>query len=174
MVFHRDGSDKRMILNYNNAYTANFKISIPDCPELDFYATSTNIPTTTLNAIEIPYQDVRVKVPDNRFLWDEITIQFIMDENLYVYELIKDWQYDVRNNEKWQNGLKDIIILPLDSNKVIEYSFKMEGAWPMMIGGWQYTSGSTVSDPIVIDITFPYQHFSIERIKPIDFKIVRD
>lgn len=161
-----------MIFNYNNAISANFKITIPDLPQLEFYAVSTNIPTTSLNPIEVNYQDTRVKVPDNKFIWDDITIQFIMDENLYVYELLKGWQYAVREKELWQNGLKDINLLPLDSNKVVEYSFNLQGSWPTMISGWQYTSNSTISDVILFDVTFSYQHFDINRIKPLDFKIV--
>ena len=161
-----------MILNYNNAYTSNFKITFPKIQELEFYATTTNIPGTVLNAIEIPYQDVRAKVPDNKYQWDDITIQFIMDEDLYVYELIKRWQVAVRDRAMWQEGLKEINIIPLDSNKVISYSFKLEGAWPNMLSGWQYTTNAISSDIITFDVTFSYQNFSIAREKPLDFKIV--
>lgn len=162
-----------MIFNYNQAIAANFKITIPSVPELEFYALTINIPTVSLGPIEVPYQDARLKVPDNKYIWDDITISFILDEDLYAYELIKDWNYDVRNKEFWQAGIKDINIIPLDSNKNIEFSFLATGAWPNMIGGWQYTSASSISDFLTFDVTFSYQTLQIKRLKPLDFKIVQ-
>lgn len=170
-IFNKD-KDKKMIFNYNNAIPTNFKLTFPELPELEYYALSTNVPTTTLNPIEVPFRDVSAKIPDNRYHWDDITVQLIMDENLYAYEIMKQWQYDIREEGMWQNGLKDINLIPLDSNKNIEYSFKFHGAWPNMVGGWQYTSNASTSDIISFDVTFSYQHFEIVRIKPIDFKIV--
>lgn len=163
-----------MILNYNQAMTANFKITFPKIPELEFYATSVNIPTVTLSPIEVNWQNVRAKVPDNKFVWDDLTVQFILDENLHVYEILKDWNEDARNIEHWLDALKDINIIPLDSNKIIEYSFLFEGAWPNMISGWQYTHGSNVSDYIVFDCIFSYQNFKIVRQKPLDFRIINN
>ena len=93
-----------MILNYNPAITSNFKITIPGEQKLEFYAHSVNIPTITLSPIEVPYQDSRIKVPDNRYIWDDLTIQFILDEDLYSYELLRDWLIKVRSEDLWQKG----------------------------------------------------------------------
>lgn len=161
-----------MILNYNQAINANFKIQIPGEHELEFYAVSTNIPTVSLSPIEVPWQDSRLKVPDNKYIWDDLTIQFILDEDLYSYELLRDWLIKVRSEDLWQKGLKDINIIPLDSNKNVEYSFVAQGAWPNMIGGWQYTSASNISEYITFDVTFSYQHLDIKRTKPLGFSII--
>lgn len=159
------------ILNYNNALSANFKITFPHIPELEFYAVSVNIPTTQLNGIEVSYRDTRAKVPDNKYIWDDINIQFIMDENLYVYELLKKWLDNVRNNQNWLSTLRDIVIIPLDSNKTMEFSFKLENSFPTTINGWQYNSALMSSEAIVFDITFAFQHFEIKRLNQLDFEI---
>ena len=52
-------------------------------------------------------------------------------------EILKDWQKAVRERQNWQDGLLDMFIVPLDSNKVIEYKFSFQGAWPNMVSGWQ-------------------------------------
>ena len=65
-----------MILNYNNALNANFKIAFPKISDLEFYAHSINVPTIQLNPIEVKYQDSRAKVPDNFYSWDDVTIQY--------------------------------------------------------------------------------------------------
>lgn len=161
-----------MILNYNSAITSNFKVTIPGEQKLEFYAHSINIPTTTLSPIEVNYKDTRIKVPDNKYIWDDITIQFLLDEDLYSYELLRGWLIKVRSEEYWQKGLKDINILPLDSNKNIEYSWVAQGAWPNMIGGWQYSSGQSGSEFIMFDVTFSYQHLDIKRNKPLNFSII--
>ena len=159
------------ILNYNNALSANFKITIPNKQELEFYAMSVNVPTTQLSAIEVSYRDTRAKVPDDKFIWDDITIQFMLDENIYSYELFKNWLDDVRNNQNWLTALRDINIQPLDSNKALEYSFKLENAFPTIINGWQYNSTLMNSEAIVFDVTFAYQQFIIQRLKPLNFSI---
>lgn len=161
-----------MILNYNQAISANFKVTFPKIHELEFYATSINIPTVSLSPIEVNWQNVRAKVPDNKYVWDDLTIQFILDENLYAYEILKDWNEDARNNEFWLESLRDIVILPLDSNKNIEYSFYFDGGWPNMLSGWQYTHTTNTSDYIVFDCVFSYQNFRIKRQKPLDFRII--
>lgn len=162
----------KKMFNYNQSIASNFKILIAGKQELEFFATTINIPTLSLSPIEIPYQDVRAKVPDNRFMWDDLTINFILDEEIYSYELLKNWMYDVRNKDKWATGIKDVHIIPLDSNKGIEFSFLAEGAWPNMIAGWQYTSTSTVSDYITFDVTFSYQNLDIRRLTPLSFSII--
>ena len=161
-----------MILNYNNALNANFKIAFPKISDLEFYAHSINVPTIQLNPIEVKYQDSRAKVPDNFYSWDDVTIQFMMDEEFYSYELLLDWNKKVRNTEFWQNGLMDIHIIPLDSNKNIEYSFYFHGAWPSTLMGWQYSSTMSTSESIIFDVLFAYQDLTIKRIKPLDFSIV--
>lgn len=160
------------MFNYNQSIASNFKILIGGKQELEFFATTVNIPTLSLGPIEVPYQDTRAKIPDNRFMWDDLTINFILDEELYSYELIKNWMYDVRNKEKWLTGIKDVHIIPQDSNKSIEFSFLAQGAWPNMIAGWQYASTSTISDYITFDVTFSYQHLDIKRLRPLSFSIV--
>lgn len=161
-----------MKINYNNAITSNFKLTFPSKPELEFKATSVNVPGVTLSPIEVPYRDTRAKVPDNRYMWDDLNVQFVMDEDLYVYELITKWNQDVRNKEFWQSSLIDVNIVPLDSNKIIEYCFVAEGCWPSMIGSWQYSTTSSISDYIMLDVTFSYQNFRIQRVKPLEFSIV--
>lgn len=158
-----------MQLNYNQAITSNFRIEIPRLPQLELYATDVNIPGVTLDAIEKPYQDVRIKLPDNKYTWDDLNISFILDEDLYVYELIRKWNEKVRNTEMWQDGLYDINIIPLDSNKNINYKFSLEGAFPTMIGGWQYTTGSTSTTFLTFDVSFAFQHFGFKREKELDF-----
>jgi hypothetical protein len=160
------------ILNYNNALSANFKITFPKFPELEFYAVSINIPTTQLSAIEVAYRDTRAKVPDDKFEWDDINIQFILDENLYVYELMKKWNTDARNVPNWLDAMLDIVVQPLDSNKSIEYSFVLQGAFPTVVNGWQYNSALMSSEAISFDVVFAYQDFSIKRIKELEFHLI--
>lgn len=159
-------------MSYNEALTSNFKILFPSIPLLELKAMSVNIPGIQLNPIEMPYQDERIKVPDNKYIWDDVTIQFIMDENLYTYELIRDWMSKVRDREYWKDGLKDIRLVPLDSNKDIEISFLCVGAWPNMISSWQYTHNSSGSEAITIDVSFSYQDLIISRLKPLSFSIL--
>ena len=161
-----------MIINYNNAITSNFRISFPKNQQLEFMAMSVNVPTVSLGTIEQPYQNTRLKLPDNKFEWDDITIEFIMDENLLVYELIKDWISDARQDQpEWQKAIKTINILPLDSNKNIEYSFELQGCFPTNITGWSYTSNSSISEYVTFSVSFAYQHLEIKRIKPLNFRI---
>lgn len=160
------------ILNYNNALSANFRITFPKLKDLEFYAMMINIPTTQLSAIEVNYRDTRAKVPDNKFVWDDITIQFIMDENLYSYELLKKWLDKVRNEQSWLGALQDIVIQPLDSNKALEYSFILENSFPTVINGWQYNSTLVSSEAITFDVTFAYQNFEIKRLNNLDYSFI--
>lgn len=159
------------VINYNNALSANFLVTFPNKKELEFYAMNVNIPTTQLSAIEVSYRDTRAKVPDDKYIWDDITIQFMLDENLYSYELFMNWLNDVRNNQKWLSTLRDLVIVPLDSNKNIEYSFKLENAFPTIINGWQYNSTLLGSESITFEVTLAYQQFIIQRLKPLDITI---
>lgn len=161
-----------VVLNYNQAISSNFKIELPSIPDLEFYAQSINMPTFSLGAIEVAYQDERAKIPDNKFEWDEITIQFTMDEELYVYEILLDWIKKARKTEAlWEKSLKDINLIPLDSNKNIEFHISAVGAFPTNINGWHYTSTNATTEYITLDVSFAYQDISISRVKPLSFSI---
>lgn len=160
------------ILNYNSALSANFRITFPKLPELEFYAMSVNIPTTQLSAIEVNYRDVRAKVPDDKFEWDDVSIQFVLDENIYSYELLKNWNSDARNVQNWLDAMLDINIQPLDSNKALEYSFVLQQAFPTTVNGWQYSHALMGSETVTFDVTFAYQDFRINREKPLKFSMI--
>lgn len=158
--------------NYNNALDTNFKITFPNHinSDLELNAVSANIPGITLQAINQNYKDIRVKLPDNLYDWDDITITFLMDEDLYTFELLYNWVKSV-NHDNMDKTFHDIDILPLDGNKKLNYSFLYKKAWPTNISGWQYTTMGNDANAIMFDVTFAYQDFCIKRLKPLSIII---
>lgn len=160
-----------MRLNYNNAIQTSFLLSIPEVPTLNFAVQSTNMPSINLNAIETKYQDVRAKIPDNVYVWDDLSVTLLMDEDFYAHELLTEWMKAAREKKEWTKPLKDIRIELLDSNKNSNFSFLFKGAWPNNITGWSMMSNTAASDIVTFDVMFSFQDLQLVRDVPLEFKI---
>ena len=81
----------REIKNKNFLSPTGFKFSLEKAPKVDFFANSVNIPGINLGVAvqSTPLKDLMI--PGDKLVYNDFSIQFMVDENMENYLEIHDW-----------------------------------------------------------------------------------
>lgn len=128
-----------------------------------YYAQSGDIPTATLNKATTNYFAGRFTVPTVR-TWDHNwSTQILMDENLTIYHVLRDWQQlmsSYRNNGGGYRILPDVnlrVSILDGTHQYITTSYVLAGVWPKDIGEiqLQYANEASINP---LQVSFSYQY----------------
>jgi len=68
-----------------------FKFQTTKLPRVEFNCITANIPGITLTEINQPTRLIPIKIPGNDLEFEDLTISFIVDEDLTNYRSVHDW-----------------------------------------------------------------------------------
>ena len=68
-----------------------FKFQISKLPRVEFNSIQANIPGITLTEINQPTRLMPVRIPGNDLTFEDLTVTFIVDEDLTNYRSVHDW-----------------------------------------------------------------------------------
>ena len=68
-----------------------FKFQISKLPRVEFNCIQSNIPGITLTEINQPTRLMPVRIPGNDMTFEDLTVTFIVDEDLTNYRSVHDW-----------------------------------------------------------------------------------
>lgn len=134
---------------------------------LEFFANTVSHPTVSITAAPLNFRRADTFQPGDKLNFDELSIDAIMDENMYVYNEVFDWVTGlVEENQKPQNlraGLEDtatydISVLVLNSNNNTIRTIQYKNAFPTTLGTINFNTNTGV-EPIVCSMTFRYDTF---------------
>lgn len=136
---------------------------------LEFFANTVSHPTVSLQPATVPFRRSDTFQPGDKLNFDELAIDAIMDENMYVYNEVYDWMKGlVEENIKPQNlraGIDDtagydISVLILNSSNNVVRTIVYKDCFPTTLGTvtLQTTTGSV--DSITFPVTFRYTTFN--------------
>jgi hypothetical protein len=69
-----------MATNRNQALGTSFKLDIPGLEAFNYFVQETEIPSISMAGVSVPYQSYQTNVPSNRLEFDELPVQFLIDE----------------------------------------------------------------------------------------------
>jgi len=81
------------INNRNFLSGIGFKFNLGKYPKVDFFCNTARIPEITLATATQPSYLKDIDVPENKLSFGDLTIQFLVDENLENYRIVHDWMY---------------------------------------------------------------------------------
>ena len=134
---------------------------------LEFFANTVSHPTVTLAATTASFRRADTYQPGDKLNFDELSIDALMDENMFVYNEVFDWISGlVEENQKPQNlragrddtATYDISVLVLNSNNNITRTILYKNAFPTTLGTINFTTNAGL-EPITCPITFRYDTF---------------
>ncbi|CAL9999746.1 tail tube [Vibrio phage D479] len=158
----------------NLAMKNNFRLDIPDSAFDNFVWQIQNltIPGVSLEIAPIVNGPKYAKIANNHVAgsatsYDDLTITFIVDEELLTYKELLSWMLTMNNptgGSEFEGKIPATMLLHiLDNNKdKIMASFKFINPFPKSIGDieWTYTEQGDV-DAITCDVTFEYSYFDM-------------
>ena len=68
-----------------------FKFQISKLPRVEFNCIQANIPGVTLTEINQPTRLIPVRIPGNDMTFEDLSVTFIVDEDLTNYRSVHDW-----------------------------------------------------------------------------------
>ena len=81
------------INNRNFLSGIGFKFNLGKYPKVDFFCNTARIPEITLATATQPSYLKDIDVPETKLSFGDLTIQFLVDENLENYRIVHDWMY---------------------------------------------------------------------------------
>jgi hypothetical protein len=77
--------------NINPLSPVGFQFSIQKLPSLSFFCQEVNLPGLTLGEPEFVNPFARVPIPGETITYDQLIVQFLVDEDMKNYKSIYDW-----------------------------------------------------------------------------------
>jgi len=162
----------------NKSFLSNnkYEFVIDRLPHVTFFIQSVVIPDVSLVGTQVPSPYVSVPIPGNILNYGELTVTYIMDEDMKAWREIYDWMYNLGNPES-RNKIGDLtqtlgrrnsvtsdaslLIKSNANNPRVKFTFK--DIFPTTLGG--LTLSSTEGQEFITStISFLYSHYTVDSI----------
>lgn len=161
--------------NLNYLSPLNFKISLKRAPHIEFFIQHFDLPGIALPGPEFkqPFQDV--PIPGEHMTFDDLRIEFIVDEDLKNYLEIHNWIRALGKPTKFEeyaeiasqtsysgNGIySDITLSILTNLKNANYEINFIDCWPTALSGMSFLTTDEDVKYITATATFKYNYYDI-------------
>jgi hypothetical protein len=169
------------IQNRNFLSPVGFKFTINRVPKVSFFGNSVNIPGLTLGLATQPTYLKDIDLPGDKVIFDDLTLRFLVDENLENYMEVQKWIrglgypeslaeiYNFQNENKnlqqpdnsQLNLYSDATLVILNSNQVANFKLKFKDVFPYSLSSLQFDSSDTDIQYFTADVTFKYTIYNI-------------
>ena len=152
-----------------------FKFALSKFPEVTYFCQAANIPGISVGSIEVGTPRKAVYMPGDEVIFEELSIRFVVDENLKNWLSIYDWiralgtptsrdaeQYAKRKKE--DELTTEGILTVLTSNMNPQMHVKFHDLFPLSLSGISFDTGATDVEYISADVSFRYDLYEIENL----------
>ena len=157
----------------NLAKSTNYRLNIHLLPETQFWLTTCNLPTFSVNEVTIPdpIHGYRYK-STNTSTVAPLTVTFLVDEDYSNYMEILDLMYKAagpdmskRYKEGEDTGFDGSLHILSNNKNISDVVFTFHNLFPTILGELQMTNES--SEPLLTDLTLQYDFMSYESGTPL-------
>ena len=177
----RDPFDKQ-IQNRNPLSNVGFKFTLARFPKIDFFSTSANLPGLTLGVAQGANYWKELPLAGTRLTFEDLTLDFIVDENLVNYLTVHNWMRGLGFPE----SIQDFVDLVTDEENTIDIDLqytdgtlivlnnqfnsvsrvKFRGLFPYTLSGLQFDATNQDYQTLTATVTFKYTIYNIETVSP--------
>lgn len=163
--------------NRNFLSPAGFQFILEKDRNVDFFCTKANVPDLTLGVANQPSYNKMIDVPGDIIEFGDLTIEFLVDEDLKNYLAIHDWirglgfpnsPQDFKNlitDDNKQKDLKyqfsDATLLILNSSNNINFQVQFRDAYPYSLTGLDFDAGIDGEEFFTSTVSFKYTIYNI-------------
>jgi hypothetical protein len=170
-----------LLPNNINALTPNgFNFSITKLPEVSFFCQRVLIPSISLPTVDQLNPFINRPIPGEIMSFSELTVQFLIDENMSNYKSIFRWMVALgfpESHEQYKSFMgnqdstvyselarnySDATVGVLDAQNNITNSFKFYDIFPIALDPIQLESTAMDVNYVIGSATFKYSYFTID------------
>ena len=146
------------------AKTNLYSISITNkgMDDLDFHGKGTQLPSSDLGVIEIPYKGRKLKVPGQR-TFAEWTVTIMEMEDMSIRSALEKWMDELDKSDtgvRKSSEVVDIIVKLLKNNGSSSISYTLFGAFPTSIASVDLNFDEQTA-PLEYQVTFQYSFHTV-------------
>jgi hypothetical protein len=153
-----------------------FKFAVKKTPTLNFYVQNVNLPGMHLQQADIPNPLVSVPTPGDHILYDDLMINFKVNEDFTNWLEIHNWITGLGFPKNYGQhaaltaatvplgeGLtSDVSLIVMNSSRIPTYNIVFRNAFPISISSLIFDSTRTRDDYIDAAATFRYDFYEFE------------
>jgi len=166
--------------NLNELAQNKFKLVFKRLPNVTYFGQEVNIPGVSMTPIESPSPVNNLPLGGNKVRYEELQINFIVDEDLRNYLEIHDWivgigapqtpqqfqeliktnPYNIRMNDREYNIFSDASLIIVTNVMQPNVTFNFKNIFPISLSSIPFTTKDASTQ--VATATFVYESFSVE------------
>ena len=167
----------KQIENRNFLTGVAFKFNLTKLPKVDFFSNSTRIPELNLELTQQPSYLKNIDVPGERLTFGDLTLRFLVDENMENYLAVYDWlkglgfpetakQYKTLTTDKDgqkdnKEAFSDGTLRILNSNYREVAKVKFEDLFPTSLTSLDFDATNTDIQYFTAEATFKYTIYNL-------------
>tara|TARA_B100001250_G_scaffold285085_1_gene247123 strand:+ start:786 stop:1346 length:561 start_codon:yes stop_codon:yes gene_type:complete len=168
----------RQLKNRNFLSPAGFKFTLQRAPKVDFFSQSVNIPGINLGVAVQPTYLKDIATPGDKLVYNDLEIEFFIDENLVNYLQVHDWMralgfpehfgesipLDVNDQNPQQSAYSDGSLLVYNSSFVAVAKVDFSDLFPVSLTPISFSANATDINYIMATASFKYTIFNVESL----------
>jgi len=177
-----NNASSRQVPNRNFLYPTGFKLEIARAPTVGYFGQQANIPAMTLGVVEQPSYAKMIPRAGDIIEFDDLTLNFLVDEDLGNYMEIQNWMRgmgfpeDLQEIYDWQNSSStpyvpnvsgiDLyssgVLSIFDSNNQTKIKVVFEHMFPYYLTTVQFDATVTELQPLTAQVSFKYTIYNFK------------
>ena len=171
------------IVNRNFLSPTGVRFSIKRCPAATFFCNKANIPSLDLGVAQQPTYLKDIDRPGDKIQFGDLTITFLVDEDLVNYMEIQKWirglgypesldEFSELEKEaiigpqgKFSDIFSDGVLQILSSNNVPKYQVSFKNLWPYTLSTIDFDATDTDIEYFTADVSFKYTIYNLTDIQ---------
>jgi Tfp pilus assembly ATPase PilU len=163
-----------------------FRFQVARSPKVTFFGNSVNIPGITLRTITQTTPGLKdIDLPGEIIDFEDLTLRFLVDENLQNYQEIQNWIrglgfpeslqeiYDLQNedvgttlrtnNQSPMNLYSDGTLTILDAMQIENFKVKFQDLFPYSLSTIQFDATLADTEYFTAEVSFKYLNYKIVK-----------
>ena len=152
-----------------------FKFQLNNFPEVNYFCQSATLPGISISAIDVPTPLKTIAMAGDEVAFEELSIKFIVDENMKNWLSIYDWIIGLgfptkEGQEKYKKLSEnselttDATLTVLTGNMNPQINFIFQECFPLSLSSIAFDSGGTDIDYVTADVSFRYDFYRVENL----------
>ena len=152
-----------------------FKFQLNNFPEVNYFCQSATLPGISIGSISVPTPLKAIDIAGDEVAFEELSIKFIVDENMKNWLSIYDWIIGLgfptkEGQEKYaklaatSELTTDATLTVLTSNMNPQLNFVFRECFPLSLSSIAFDSGGTDVDYVTADVSFRYDVYTVENL----------
>jgi hypothetical protein len=152
-----------------------FKFQLNNFPEVNYFCQSATLPGISISAIDIATPLKSIQIAGDEVNFEELTIKFIVDENMKNWLSIYDWIVGLgfptpEGQDKYRKLSEDLelttdaTLTVLTGNMNPQINFVFRECFPLSLSSVAFDSGGTDIDYVTADVSFRYDVYTVKNL----------